>query len=87
MAICRKKHRYDSYFESLPDAQDNQTGGRHKCAGCAYEEGFVDAQFGNSPKTDFTHLPYSQAGKVRHKDVGEVYKLGYQDGKKQSPQP
>ncbi len=39
------------------------------------------------PKTNFTDLPNSQAGMVRHKDIGEAYKLGYQDGKKQSPQP
>ncbi len=87
MTICRKKHRYDSYFESLPDAQDNQQGGRHKCSGCAYEEGFADARSGRPPKTNFTDLPNSQAGMVRHKDVGEAYKLGYQYGKKQSPQP
>lgn len=50
MVICKKEHRYDSYFESLSDAQDNQQGGRHRCAGCAYEEGFADARSGKPQK-------------------------------------
>ena len=87
MATCKKQHRYNEAFRSLPDAQDNQAGGRHKCAGCAYKEGFIDAQSGNPPKTDFAHLPDSQAGTVRHKDVSEAYKLGYQKGKKHSTYP
>ena len=37
--ICKKGHRYLNEYNSLSEAQDNQHGDRHICAGCAYEEG------------------------------------------------
>lgn len=80
MNICKMDHRYDKEFESLPDAQDNEFGGRHKCAGCAYEEGFKDGTAGVPRKTNFSHLPDSQAGTIRHKDVKAAYDKGYEKG-------
>ncbi len=80
--ICNKEHRYLTEYESLPNAQDNQSGGRHICAGCAYEEGLRDGLDSNPPKTDLSHLPYSQAGTVRHKDAKEAYDEGYLLGKR-----
>lgn len=35
---CTKQHRYDPQYSNLPDDQ----GGRHRCAGCAYEKGYDD---------------------------------------------
>ena len=32
--ICKKDHRYLNEYNSLPEAQDNQHGDRHICAGC-----------------------------------------------------
>lgn len=77
MSICNKNHRYLSEYASLPDAQDNRNGDRHICAGCAYEEGLHDATNGLPRKTDLSHLPYSQAGTVRHKDAKSAYDEGY----------
>lgn len=82
--ICKKNHRYLSEYASLSEAQDNQHGDRHICAGCAYEEGLRDGMDGNPPKTDFSHLPFSQAGTVRHKDAKEAYDEGYVEGRKRS---
>ena len=82
--ICKKDHRYLNEYNSLPEAQDNQHGDRHICAGCAYEEGLRDGMAGNARKTDLSHLPYSQAGTVRHKDAKAAYDKGYNEGRKRS---
>ena len=82
--ICKKGHRYLNEYNSLPEAQDNQHGDRHICAGCAYEEGLGDGMAGNARKTDLSHLPYSQAGTVRHKDAKGAYDKGYDEGRKRS---
>lgn len=80
--ICTKNHRYLPEYMSLPDAQDNRSGGRHICAGCAFEAGMRDGLDGAPPKTDLSYLPYSQAGTVRHKDAKIAYDAGYLLGKK-----
>lgn len=80
--ICKKKHRYLAEYSTLMDAQDNTNGGRHICAGCAYEEGIKDGMNGHPRKNDLSHLPYSQAGTVRHKDAKEAYDEGYDYGQK-----
>ena len=82
--ICNKKHRYLEEFMLLPNSQDNQSGDRHICAGCAYEEGLKDSLNGSAEKTDLSHLPESQAGTVRHKGAMEAYTEGYNEGKKRS---
>lgn len=79
--ICNKKHRYLPEYKELPYAQDNSNGNRHICAGCAYEEGLKDGLAGIPPKTDLSHLPFSQAGTVRHKDAKEAYDEGYLYGR------
>lgn len=82
--ICNKNHRYLDEYDRLPDAQDNQYGDRHICAGCAYEEGLRDGLCGNTPQRDLFHLPRSQAGTVRHKDAKAAYDAGYAEGRKRS---
>lgn len=42
--ICKKEHRYLNEYNSLPEAQDNQHGDRHICAGCAYDEGYNEGR-------------------------------------------
>ena len=76
--ICNKNHRYAQILESLPDDQSGS--GRHKCAGCAYEQGLIDGLNNNPMNLDYDSLGDSQAGAARHKDVYEAYKLGYQKG-------
>ena len=82
--ICKKHHRYLDEYKLLSEAQDNQHGDRHICAGCAYKEGLHDGMNGNVRKNDLSHLPCSQAGTVRHKDAKEAYDEGYDEGKKRS---
>ncbi len=86
MAICNKEHRYLEDYDSLPDAQDDQNGGRHICAGCAYEAGMRDGMDGQPRKESLEglNLPYSQAGTVRHKDAYTAYQLGYAEGRRRS---
>ena len=36
---CEKQHRYDPQYNNLP--VDQGGAGRHRCAGCAYERGYV----------------------------------------------
>ena len=81
---CDKNHRYLPDFSALPDSQDNQSGDRHICAGCAYEEGLKDGLNGSIRKNDLSHLPYSQAGTVRHKGAIEAYAAGYSEGQRRS---
>lgn len=78
--ICKKRHRYLSMFDQLPDAQDNQSNGRHKCVGCAYVLGLWDALNGAEMRNNLNELPKSQAGTGRHKDAMKAYLLGYQYG-------
>ena len=82
MSYCTKLHRYLPDFSNLPISQDDQSGDRHKCAGCAYVEGLKDGLNGCIPKTNLSHLPDSQAGTVRHKGAMEAYQMGYAEGKK-----
>ncbi|MGL5130524.1 MAG: hypothetical protein ACRC7D_20885 [Aeromonas popoffii] len=77
---CTDEHRYDPYFDDLPQDQSHFNG-RHKCAGCAYEEGY---QMGlareRSIHINFDELPNSQAGTIRHKSVQAAFAKGYSDG-------
>lgn len=80
---CQKKHRFLKDFKALPDSQNDQKGGRHKCAGCAFIRGLLDALTNKQMASLLpTKIPDSQAGTVRHKDAYEAYKLGYAEGKK-----
>ena len=81
--ICNKKHRFDKDFDLLPEAQDDRNGGRHICAGCAYELGQSDGATGRPPRTDLSGLTESQAGSVRHKDAYQAYLQGYAKGRRE----
>jgi hypothetical protein len=82
--VCNKKHRYLPEYVKLPYSQDNQSGDRHICAGCAYEEGLSDGLNGSPKQIDLSHLPESQAGTVRHKGAKEAYDEGYAEGRKRA---
>ena len=81
--ICTKEHRYLPDLEDLPDSQAGS--GRHKCAGCAYEQGYDDAFEGRGRYLDANSLYESQAGTGRHKDVHAAYDLGYSIGLRRRP--
>jgi hypothetical protein len=78
MGICKSEHRYLPSLEDLPESQAG--GGRHKCAGCAYEQGWDHGFHGHGKIFDPTLLDDSQAGTARHKDVEAAYNLGYREG-------
>jgi len=46
--ICQQEHRYDNQFARLPDSQANAEG-RHRCAGCGYDQGYADGLAGVEP--------------------------------------
>jgi hypothetical protein len=80
MKKCELDHRYEELFEELP--YDQGGNGRHKCAACAYQQGY-DAGFGLQQMTfDLSALPTSQAGTIRHKSPHAAYALGYFHGVK-----
>jgi hypothetical protein len=81
MAICKLAHRYDTIFHNLPESQKfYDLTERHKCAGCAYDQGFEQARTGQPKSLDLDLLDKSQAGEVRHKDPIIAYDLGYAAG-------
>ncbi|HFT5240461.1 TPA: hypothetical protein ACGTP8_001219 [Yersinia enterocolitica] len=79
MIICNKRHRYWGFLATLPDDQGGV--GRHKCCGCAYEQGH-NAGFARSGHiwVNLDSLHQSQAGVVRHKSPQAAYAKGYHDG-------
>lgn len=78
MAICKDQHRYLPSLVNLPDSQAGD--GRHKCAGCAYTQGYDDAIDGIQPNLREDEIKDSQAGTGRRKDVNAAYQRGYTDG-------
>ncbi|MEZ9595723.1 hypothetical protein AB4298_13905 [Shewanella sp. 10N.261.52.F9] len=77
---CQLTHRYNPDFSSLPDDQ-SKFNGRHKCAGCAYDEGRrLGSEKSPMLSLDYSQLPDSQAGTVRHKSVQAAFAKGYYDG-------
>lgn len=83
MAICNRAHRYDNIFHDLPESQKfYDLTERHKCAGCAYDQGYDHAKSGLAKGLNLDVLDKSQAGEVRHKDPVFAYDLGYAEGLK-----
>ncbi|MBP1036156.1 hypothetical protein J8631_11375 [Serratia fonticola] len=79
MTICYNRHWYSSVFVQLPEDQGGF--GRHKCCGCAYEQGFQHGLIRSSQVwVNLEALPESQAGTVRHKSPQAAYAKGYSDG-------
>jgi hypothetical protein len=76
--ICKLEHRYRPEFVELQDDQSYPP--RHKCCGCAYEQGLIDGEAGKARNPQIDSWPVSQAGTVRHKSALEAYQLGYEKG-------
>jgi len=79
---CEENHsKIQSIMENLPFDQRGK--GRHKCAACAYEQGFyagyqLDEQINLSNLLN--SLEESQAQFQRHKSPHAAYAQGYFDG-------
>lgn len=81
--ICKNSHRQWPFFEEL--VVDQGGFGRHKCAGCAYEQGYQAGLVrAEQLSLDIDGLPDSQVGTVRHKSPHAAFALGYLDGVKAS---
>lgn len=79
MSICKQSHRYNTLFISLPHDQGGE--GRHKCCGCAYDQGYQAGLTRTGQLwVDLATLPDSQAGTVRHKSPQAAFADGYRDG-------
>lgn len=80
--VCKKDHsRVQSIMAELPTDQGGI--GRHKCAACAYEEGFnagqnLTEEINLNKLLD--SLEESQAKGQRHKSPHAAYARGYLDG-------
>lgn len=79
---CNKNHsKIQDIMESLPADQGGI--GRHKCAACAYDQGYKDGQM-RKEKIDLeailNSLEESQAQGQRHKSPHAGYAKGYYDG-------
>lgn len=79
---CEKNHtNLTNIMDKLPEGQLGP--GRHKCAGCAYEQGVKDGKARKmilNINLILKNLPTSQAKPQRHKDAHIAYFKGYYDG-------
>jgi len=79
---CNKNHEVtDIHMQDIPIDQGGT--GRHKCASCAYEQGFKDGVQRKEHidlKTLFNSLEESQKGDRRHKSPHAAYAFGYLNG-------
>ena len=76
MTICKLSHRYNTLFISLPHDQGGE--GRHKCCGCAYDQGYrAGLARTGQVWVDLAALSDSQAGTVRHKSTQAAFADGY----------
>ena len=56
---------------------------RHKCVGCAYDQGFDHATNGQLPNFDPSNVLENQKPPFRHKDACVAYCRGYIFGREQ----
>ena len=80
--LCNKDHSsIQKIMQELPDDQGGF--GRHKCAACAYEQGYQDGRK-RIMTIDIAQvvgsLSESQAQNQRHKSPHVAYMRGYYDG-------
>ena len=77
--ICKKEHSdIQTLLATLPNSQGGP--GRHKCAACAFEEGFDDGMKGIKRNVDsvLETLPEGQAKNQRHKSCESAYEKGFE---------
>ena len=80
---CKQKHTdIQNIMSQLPYSQKGL--GRHKCAACAFEEGYKDGLKGIKREIDKVvfNLPESQSKNQRHKSCEMAYEKGFDIGYK-----
>ena len=79
---CEENHA--NLEDILSNIKHDQGGGsRHKCAGCAYNEGYKLGKEGTTEydlKKIIDKLPFSQKLPERHRDPKEAFAEGYRHG-------
>jgi len=78
----------DKILRSIHDSQKHSDRTRHKCATCAYMEGYskgirsseFDCPVSKANEFDFDKLPDSQAGAGRHKCCICAFQRGFEVG-------
>ena len=76
---CKKEHSdIQNLLALLPNSQGGP--GRHKCAACAFEEGYTDGIKGIKREIDsvLENLPEGQAKNQRHKSCEAAYEKGFE---------
>lgn len=76
---CKKEHSdIQDLLAMLPNSQGGP--GRHKCAACAFEEGYADGIKGIKREIDYVleNLPEGQAKNQRHKSCETAYEKGFE---------
>ena len=76
---CKKEHSdIQNLLALLPNSQGGP--GRHKCAACAFEEGYTDGIKGIKREIDsvLENLPEGQAKNQRHKSCETAYEKGFE---------
>ena len=90
MSIQNCNHGNSAPADVLENLHDSQAGsGRHKCAVCAYNEGYnkgrrsgrFNCPIPSAYKTTLRNLPSSQAGAGRHKCCVCAYHRGFEAGR------
>lgn len=77
--ICKEEHsEIQALLALLPNSQGGP--GRHKCAACAFEEGYSDGMKGIKREVDsvIETLPESQYKNERHKSCESAYEKGFE---------
>lgn len=83
MGTCNLEHRKWDFFDALPEDQGGV--GRHKCCGCAYEQGYqAGLMRAENMQINLSSLPESQAGTVRHRSPHAAFAMGYYEGVQES---
>lgn len=76
---CKKEHSdIQNLLATLPNSQGGP--GRHKCAACAFDEGYADGMKGVKRDVDsvIELLPDGQAKNQRHKSCEAAYEKGFE---------
>lgn len=82
MSCTKEHHELQGIMSKLPISQGGP--GRHKCAACAFEEGYSDGITGVKRNVDdvIAALPDGQAKAQRHKSCEIAYEKGFEIGSK-----
>ena len=81
MKWCTIDHKYGERFEDLEFDEDSfKEYAKHKCVGCAYDQGYDDGSHGRPRHLNLDTINFTTAEIVRHKSPKAAYDMGYDEG-------